>query len=403
MRRSLLVGSIAVAVVLLAAAAYFYFRVWPGLRPALAPVVLQAVPKKSPPRSVKPAVNETGLPLILPDGFRIQTYASNIGNARQLAFDPGGVLTVTLTGDGQVASLPDRDGNGQSDGVHVLLTGLNQPSGLAFHRGYLYVAETDKISRYVYAPNPTGPPAVGAAERLADLPAGGEHFTRTVTFGADGKMYVSVGSSSNLDVESDPRRAAVLRFNDDGSNMVVFANGLRNSVGLTWHPVTGQLWGADNGRDNLGDDLPPDEINIIQNGGNYGWPYAYGDKVADPAYGDAARAFASLPPVIQIQAHSAPLGLMFYTGNGFGPGYANNLFVTLHGSWNRSVPTGYKVIRFVMAGATAETPAAPQDFITGWLTAGGAVGRPVAIVQGGDGALYISDDKAGAVYRVSRL
>lgn len=403
MRRSVTYVLLAVATVLLAAAAYFYFGIWPGLRPALAPVALRAVPKKSLPRPLKPAINETGLPLTLPDGFRIQTFAAGIGNARQLAFDPGGVLTVTLTGEGEVASLPDRDGNGQSEKVEVLLAGLNEPSGLAFHRGYLYVAENDKISRFPYTASSAGPPTLGSAEKLADLPSGGEHFTRTVTFGGDGKMYISVGSSSNTGPETDPRRAAVLRFNDDGTGMTVFAGGLRNSVGLTWHPVTGQLWGADNGRDYLGDDLPPDEINVIRNGGDYGWPYAYGDMVVDPAYGDTTRAAASLPPVIQIQAHSAPLGLAFYTGNGFGPGYANNLFVTLHGSWNRSVPTGYKIIRFVMSGSTYETPAAAQDFITGWLTAGGAAGRPVAIVQGGDGALYISDDKAGAVYRVSRI
>lgn len=403
MRRNVLIVLVIVVVVLLAAGGYFFIKIWPGLRPAIGSVPLRAVPKVSAPKAVKPAVNETGLPLILPNGFRIQTYAANLGNARQLAFDPGGVLTATLTGDGEIISLPDSDGNGLSDRVDVLLTGLNQPSGLAFHRGYLYVAENDKISRYPYTANPASPPTVGAVEPLTDLPTDGEHFTRTVTFGADGKMYVSVGSSSNTGPETDPRRAAVLRFNDDGSNMTVFASGLRNSVGLTWHPVTGELWGVDNGRDYLGDDLPPDEVNIIRQGGDYGWPYAYDDKVTDPAYNDTVRAAASISPVIDIQAHSAPLGLCFYTGNGFGPGYANNLFITYHGSWNRSVPTGYKVVRFVMSGSTYQNPGAQQDFISGWLTPAGAAGRPVAIIQGGDGALYISDDKAGAVYKVSRL
>jgi glucose/arabinose dehydrogenase len=194
-----------------------------------------------------------------------------------------------------------------------------------------------------------------------------------------------------------------MRFNDDGSGGQIFATGLRNSVGLAIHPVTGELWGVDNGRDNLGDDLPPDEVNIIRESGFYGWPYAYADKVPDPEYDNQARAAASLSPVIQLQAHSAPLGLCFYSGNGFGPAYAGNLFVTFHGSWNRSQPTGYKVVRFTMSGDLFATPGPQEDFITGWLTPEGAVGRPVAIIQGGDGALYISDDKLGAVYRVSRL
>jgi glucose/arabinose dehydrogenase len=392
-----------IVLALVAGGAYFYWRVWPGLRPAIGPVPLRAVPLATAPKAVKPAVNETGLPLVLPDGFRIQTFASNLGNARQLAFDPGGVLTLSLTADGEIVSLPDRDGNGQADRVDVLLTGLNEPSGLTYHRGFLYVAENDKISRYPYTSNPSGPPTIGPGQVLSDLPSDGEHFTRTVTFGPDGKMYIACGSSSNTGPESDSRRAAVMRFNDDGTGMIIFASGLRNTVGLTWHPVTGELWGVDNGRDYLSDDLPPDEVNIIRLGNDYGWPNAYGDKIPDPAYNDASRAAVTKSPLIQIQAHSAPLGLCFYSGNGFLPGYGNNLFIAYHGSWNRTVPTGYKIVRFVMTGPTYQTPGPQQDFITGWLTPAGAVGRPVAIIQGGDGALYISDDKAGAVYRVSRL
>lgn len=402
MRRYLIITGLAAAVLLLVGGGYFYFRIWPGLRPAIGPVPLKAVPRSTSPKALLPAVNTTGLPLTFPDGFKMETYAANLGNARQLAFDPGGVLTASLTADGEIVSLPDRDGNGQADGIEVLLTGLNEPSGLAFHNGFLYVAENNRISRYPYTSNPTGPPTLGAPERLADLPSDGEHFTRTVTFGPDGKMYIAAGSSSNTGPETDSRRAAVSRYNDDGTGSSIFASGLRNTVGLTWHPVTAELWGVDNGRDNLGDDIPPDEVNIIRQGNDYGWPYAYGDRIPDPAYNDAARAANTTPPTIQIQAHSAPLGLCFYTGNGFGPGYANNLFITYHGSWNRSVPTGYKVVRFVMTGATFQTPGAQQDFITGWLTPGGAVGRPVAIIQGGDGALYISDDKAGAVYKFSK-
>ncbi len=393
----------AAAILIIASILFFFLRVWPGLQPAVAPVPKKATPKAAAAKTVKPAVNETGLPLTIPDGFRIQTYASNLGNVRMLTFDPAGVLTATLTSDGEVISLPDRDGNGQADRVDVVLTGLNEPHGLAFHAGYLYLAENDKVSRFSYAGNPSAPPTIGAGQKLADLPSDGEHFTRSLIFGADGAMYIAAGSSSNLDQETDDRRAAVMRFHDDGSGMTIFARGLRNTVGLTWHPITQELWGVDNGRDNLGDDLPPDEVNIIRQGGDYGWPYAYDDKVPDPAYNDTARAAVTLPPVIEIQAHSAPLGLCFYTGNGFGPGYANNLFVTYHGSWNRSVPTGYKVVRYEMTGPTYQTPGPAIDFITGWLTPAGALGRPVAVIQGGDGALYISDDKSGAIYKVSSL
>jgi glucose/arabinose dehydrogenase len=392
-------------IVLLVAAAgvFVYFRLWPGLKPAVGPIVKTSPPKDSPPKTVSAGVNETGLPLSVPDGFRMQMFARYLGHTRMLAFDPAGVLVATLTTDGKVVALPDMDGNGQADGVDVLVSGLDTPHGLAFHKGYLYIAENSRVTRYPYTPSAEGAPKLGQAEELASLPTGGGHTTRSIAFGPDGKMYVAAGSSSNIGVETDQRRAAVMRFNDDGSGGQIFATGLRNSVGLAIHPVTGELWGVDNGRDNLGDDLPPDEVNIIRESGFYGWPYAYADKVPDPEYDNQARAAASLSPVIQLQAHSAPLGLCFYSGNGFGPAYAGNLFVTFHGSWNRSQPTGYKVVRFTMSGDLFATPGPQEDFITGWLTPEGAVGRPVAIIQGGDGALYISDDKLGAVYRVSRL
>lgn len=402
-KRPVLIAVAVFAVLLVAAAAYVYFRVWPGLKPAVGPVASAAVPKKSPAKTAVPAVNDTGLPLVIPAGFRVQTFATGLAGPRMLAFDPAGVLVTTLTSDGKVVAMPDADGNGQADRSVVLVEGLNRPHGLAFHRGYMYVAENDRVVRWPYTPSANGRPVLGALEKLADLPAGGVHITRTLVFGADGKMYISAGSSTNIDPESDSRRAAVMRFNDDGTGMTIFATGLRNTVGLAWHPLTGDLWGVDNGRDYLGDDLPPDEVNIIKEGADYGWPYAYGDKLVDPAHDNAAMASKSVAPVIKLQAHSAPLGLCFYSGNGFGPEYAGSLFVAFHGSWNRSVPTGYKIVRFKMGGRLFDQPGEQEDFITGWLTASGAAGRPVAVIQGGDGALYISDDKAGAVYRVSSL
>lgn len=396
MSRRLWVGLVIVgAVALLAGGALFvYVRYWPGLRPAFGPIPEIPAPKPTP-----GAVNETGLPLSLPRGFKIETFASGLGPARFMAVDSDGVLIVSITQDGKVVALPDTNGDGRADRTVTLAEGLNLPHGLAFHKALLYVAENDKVTRYEYK-------AMSLSNRqviVPDLPPDGEHVTRTITFDEAGKMYVSVGSSGNLLVEEDARRAAILQFNDNGSGGRIFARGTRNAVGLTWHPITKELWATENGRDNLGDDLPPDEIDIIKDGGDYGWPYAYGNRVPDPAFGDVARARETLPAKIEIQAHSAPLGLVFYHANAFGSAYKDDLFVCFHGSWNRSVPTGYKVVRFHMTGANKDQVERQEGFISGWLTSDGALGRPVAVVVGSDEALYISDDKAGVVYRVSRL
>jgi glucose/arabinose dehydrogenase len=196
-------------------------------------------------------------------------------------------------------------------------------------------------------------------------------------------------------------RAAISRFNADGTGKSIIATGLRNSVGHAWNPSTGQLWATDNGRDNIGDNIPPDEVNVIRPGGFYGWPYAYGNRVPDPAFGrrSPARVRATIPPKIAIQAHSAPLGLAFYTGNTFPQEYRGNLFVAYHGSWNRSVPTGYKVVRFSIRGGNVV--GGQRDFITGWHTGGSAWGRPVGVLVGRQGELYITDDTGGRVYIVT--
>ncbi len=396
-----LIYVVAIAVIIvLAAGAYFYWRIWPGLKPAIGPR------PKATSQNVKPvpgAVNATGLPLTIPPGFKIDFFAANLGSVRFMAFDDRGTLIVTETGDGKVIALPDIDKNGRADRTINILSGLNNPHGLVFHKGYLYVAETERLARYTYKTSAPGDINVGPADPVATLPGGGGHFTRTVTFGPDNKIYLSAGSSTNNNPESDSRRAAITRFNEDGSGEQVFATGLRNSVGLTWHPVTKELWATDNGRDNLGDDLPPDEVNIIRQGGNYGWPYVYDTGIPDPMYNDASRVTGASSPKIEIQAHSAPLGLRFFTGDAWGADYKNDLFVAYHGSWNRSVPTGYKVVRFDMSGPSYDRPAPQIDFISGWLTPDGALGRPVDIIQGPDDALYVSDDKSGTIYRVTKL
>jgi glucose/arabinose dehydrogenase len=233
---------------------------------------------------------------------------------------------------------------------------------------------------------------------VSGLPDGG-HSTRTILFGGDGKMYVSIGSSCNVCREKDPRRAAIVRYNRDGGGEEIFATGLRNSVGITWHPATKELWGTDNGRDLLGDDSPPDEINIIREGKNYGWPNCYADRVVDREFGTAEICQKSEAPAVKLQAHSAPLGLAFYTGKQFPREYQGDLFVALHGSWNRSKKTGYKVVRVKIENGR---PGQVEDFITGWLTENETVwGRPVDLIVGKDGALYLSDDAGGVVYRIS--
>ncbi|MFZ3063104.1 MAG: PQQ-dependent sugar dehydrogenase, partial [Actinomycetota bacterium] len=269
-----------------------------------------------------------------------------------------------------------------------------------------YIAETNRVTRYNYVYLLTYPVTfkISSPQVLVpDLPSNGGHFTRTLGFGPDGKMYVSVGSSGNVVEEKDPRRAAILQFNDDGTGGRIYAKGLRNAVGFTWHPITKEMWATENGRDRLGDDLPPDEINIVGDGGDYGWPYAYGNRIPDPAFNDPKRVAKTLPPKIEIQAHSAPLGLRFYDADSFGPEYKDDLFVAFHGSWNRTVPTGYKVVRYHLKGKRKDEVEFQTDFITGWLTPQGALGRPVDIIVGADKALYISDDKAGTIYRVSKI
>jgi len=341
-----------------------------------------------------------------PPGFHIAVFAEEVAGARMMVFSPGGVLLVSETGEGKVVALPDSKHAGKAERTLTVLDGLNKPHGLAFYAGKLYVAENDKVRRYDWdeanlrASNP---------KWLADLPTGGGHSTRSLLLHG-GKMYVSAGSSCNVCVEKDLRRATVMEFNPDGTGQKIFAKGLRNAVGLAVNPKTDTVWATVNGRDWLGDDLPPDVIvDLGKDGGDFGWPYCYGDRVPDSNFTRAEteedRCQRVIEPKVQMQAHSAPLGLAFYEGSEFPAEYRNNIFVAFHGSWNRSVPTGYKVVR-VKLDDKGQPVGGTEDFITGWLAPGETkkgrwMGRPVGIVFGGDGVMYLSDDAAGVIYRIT--
>ena len=337
-----------------------------------------------------------------PKGASLTRFATDLPNVRFLRFTPTGDLLATQPRDGRVVLLSaDRDGDGRSDGRREVLAGLDRPHGLDLRDGWLYVAETGAVGRTRFDPA-TGQ-ASGTFERVVTgLPPGGNHWTRTLRFGPDGWMYVSIGSSCNVCVEKDERRATIMRYRPDGSGGEVFATGLRNAVGFDWRPADGQLYATDNGRDLLGDDFPPCELDRVEKGGFYGWPVANGDRVPDPdlGKGQEARIAASIPPVHGFRAHNAPLGITFLRGEALPAEYRGAAVVALHGSWNRTRKDGYKVVSLHWGeGSGIEE----RDFLTGFLgpTDDDVIGRPVDVAEGPDGAVYVSDDYAGSIYRVA--
>ncbi len=334
-----------------------------------------------------------------PAGTTVTVFASDLPDARFMRMTPKGDLLLSLPRSGRVVLLEaDRDGDGRSDGRHDVLTGLNRPHGLDLHDGWLYVTETDAVGRVRFDPE-TGKVS-GSFERLVKLPGGGMHWTRTVRVGPDGWMYVSIGSDCNVCVEKDPRRAGIVRYHPEGSGEEIHATGLRNAVGFDWRPENGQMYATDNGRDYLGDDFPPCELDRIVEGGFYGWPFANGNRVPDPdlGKGQEKRIAASIPPVHGFRAHNAPLGITFLRGEGVPAEYRGAALVALHGSWNRTHKDGYKVVSLHWGRDEQITE---RDFLTGFLRPNEEViGRPVDIAEGPDGSIYVSDDDAGAVYRV---
>jgi glucose/arabinose dehydrogenase len=340
--------------------------------------------------------NTTGLKLTLASGFSIETFAKNIPGARVLAQDSFGNFWVSQTSQGTVTEI--EVSNGKVKSQNVVFKNLKNPHGLAIDNNVLYIAEETKISKVALYSEDT-------LHKIADLPnSGGGHFTRTLGFGPDDRLYVSIGSSCNVCRESDERRASIYSMNKDGSDFKQYARGLRNTVFFAWSPVDGQMWGTDNGRDLLGDNIPPDEINVLKSGGNYGWPNCYGNNIHDDKFdkntyirNPCMEPFET-PAKVELQAHSAPLGLSFVPEEGWPEEYWYNLIVAFHGSWNRTTPTGYKLVR-VKLDANGNYKGT-EDFLTGFLQGSTVSGRPVGVYAQPGGTIFVTDDKAGAIYRI---
>lgn len=338
--------------------------------------------------------------LQVPEGFTLRLYAADLPKARFLRFSEAGDLLVSRPHSGEIVLLRrDADGDGRPDAVETLIEGLRRPMGLDFFGDWLYIAESNRIGRVRF--DAASGTLAGSYETVVDgLTDNGNHWSKTLRFGPDGLMYLSQGSTCNVCVESDERRATMMRFAPDGSNGEIIATGLRNSVGFDWAPWSGELYATDNGRDLLGDDFPPCELNRIVPGGFYGWPYFNGANIPDPDMGPDPLADQRRPlaPVHAFRPHNAPLGIRFIDTEGWPPGYERLALVALHGSWNRSSPDGYKVVSLHWG----EDGITERDFLSGFNRDGEILGRPVDIAQGPDGAIYISDDYAAAIYRVSR-
>ncbi len=340
--------------------------------------------------------------LLVPSGFAVGEFA-RVDGVRMMALGPDSAVYVSRPNAGEVVRLVDANHDGVAESQSVVLRGLDKPHGLAFHDGWLYIANTGAVVRTRLDPN-AAMAASGTLETVATYSAGGGHWSRTVVFGDDGAMYVSIGSSCNLCEEKTPDRAAVMRFGAGDTKGRVYASGLRNAVGMAVNPATRAIWVTQNERDNIPpdhQDLPFEEINILQDGGNYGWPYCHGDRVPNPEYHDQARCDATIPPALTMQAHTAPLGMTFLAGaTAFPAAYRGDALVALHGSWNRNEPTGAKVVRIRISDGK---PVSAEDFIVGWQdSAGKRWGRPVDVLVAADGSVLVSDDLGGVLYRVTQ-
>jgi len=335
----------------------------------------------------------------LPAGFSISVYAV-VPNARSICWGANGTLFVGNRDEHNVYAVTDKDKNGKADSVYTIATGLTMPNGVAFRDGSLFVAEMSRILRYDDIENRlTNPPApVVVYDKYPDK---SHHGWKFIAFGPDGKLYIPVGAPCNICEEKDSVFATITRMNPDGTGMELFAKGIRNSVGFAWHPDTKDLWFTENGRDNLGEDVPNDELNHApKKGMHFGFPYCHQGDILDPEFGKGKNCADYTAPAQKLGAHVAALGMRFYTGSMFPAEYKNRLFIAQHGSWNRKIPSGYRVM---MATVEGNKVTGYEPFATGWLPGTDekeVIGRPVDVIVASDGALLISDDKQGVIYRV---
>ena len=333
----------------------------------------------------------------LPEGFHIRIYAKGVPGARSLSLSPSGTLFVGTRSSGRVYALRDEDGNHKAERVIILASGLNRPNGVAFKDGDLYVAEVSRILRYrdieAHLDNPPQPEIVNDA-----FPTDRSHGWKFIRFGPDGLLYVPVGAPCNICASPDPY-ASIGRLDPATGDFEVVARGVRNSVGFDWHPETGEMWFTENGRDWMGDDLPPDELNRVTAAGqHFGYPYCHGTDIADPEFGAQRGCDEFVPPVQELGPHVAALGMRFYTGNMFPAEYRNQIFIAEHGSWNRTRKIGY---RLTLVRWAADEAVSYEPFAEGWLQGESNWGRPVDVLVMPDGSLLVSDDQAGLIYRIS--
>ena len=376
--RKLLISLVAV---LLAAAGYAYSQLGPFNGPS-----------RPPPRDQWETLLRERIKL--PEGYRLEIFARDLGRLRLMQMTESGDLIVSGFRDGNILLLKaDRDGDGRSDGQEELLKGSNQPHGLLLEGSTLYVAEEQRVVRYDF----DGAKLDKEQVVLEGIPAEG-HSSRTLKRGADGFLYLAIGSSCNACIEEHPWRAAILRFKE-GAAPEIFASGLRNTVGFDWQPGTGALFGVDNGRDNLGDDVPDDEVNRIESGKHYGWPFVHGAGVPDSVF------YAAMPPGLSpvtqfhgLGGHVAPLSIRFLR-NQADTALNGTALVAEHGSWNRSEKAGYRIVRLDFEGDSARE----EVFLSGCEVNGEVICRPVDILEAPDGRLFVSDDYAGAVYTISKI
>ncbi|WP_319590309.1 sorbosone dehydrogenase family protein [uncultured Draconibacterium sp.] len=350
-------------------------------------------------KTEKPLPDYETVPEInLPDGFKIHVYAEDVDNARSMVLGDKGTLFVGSRTAGKVYAVIDEDQDYQADQVIVIADNLNQPNGVAFLNGDLYVAEISKIWKFEniedHLDSPPAPVLISD-----DFPTDGHHGWKYIAFGPDGKLYVPVGAPCNICLSEDEIYASISRMNPDGSNHEIFAHGVRNTVGFDWHPEDGTLWFTDNGRDWMGDDLPPDELNRAPAAGiHFGYPFCHGSGIADPEFGNQRNCDEFNFPVQDLGPHVAALGMLFYTGEMFPDEYRNSILIAEHGSWNRSTPIGYRLTRVELNGNMATSY---ETFADGWFQNGSPWGRPVDVIQMPNGSILVSDDASGTIYNIT--